>query len=110
MQIRGKFGLKDMYDRMRNVKPPLQVAAETIVNDPKSYTRPDRFLGLQGRPNEPKMAWAPGYKKKHMRLKVLKKRIKVTSSRPYFPILTDKAEEEVEKLITKHIVQGSEPE
>jgi len=106
VKITGEdVGLFQVLERLKDFKPILRKAAATILNNPANRTRPDRWQGRKGRAGEI-ASWAPGYED-HVRAAIRKRRIQEKSSRPFVPILTDRAEAELAEL-TASFVLGSD--
>lgn len=91
--VGGNLGLKAVYDNLRDFKAYIRATFPALLDDPNSYTRPDRFVGGPALPHEPIPSWDPGYNKAKARLHVRKRSVSVSTTRPYFPVFTDRVNE-----------------
>tara|TARA_R100001530_G_scaffold31948_2_gene25116 strand:- start:195 stop:734 length:540 start_codon:yes stop_codon:yes gene_type:complete len=92
---------------------------------PETYTRPDRFTGQvameKGKKRRSskrsteresgfetyKINWSPGYAG-HKKMKFLKKKLRVTSSRPYHPKPTEEYMDEFAEKLMIYIIEAEE--
>lgn len=104
LTIKGQdLGLDEIHQRLTDFKPVFRRAVSGLLNNPQSYTRPDRFRGGRGRAGEIR-SWAPGYQGT-MRHRLRKRSIVVDSTRPYAPVLTSSAERELAELFTRFVLE-----
>lgn len=89
--------LEGIVDALRDNKRVWQTTGKNLINDPSSYEKPERFINDP----MPRGGFGGGYDGR-VRVRPLKRALKVTSNRPYVPLLKPDFFDALEEALVFH--------
>lgn len=88
--------LSDVILRLKKNKRVWEELRDELTSDPQNFQKSERFIndrmpvpGQRGKGLPPAASWFGGGYDGRLRLRPADKRVSITSSRPYVPLLTD---------------------
>jgi|TARA_Y100000296_G_C5024714_1_gene181668 hypothetical protein len=91
-------GLSDVLVRLKKNRKAWSDLRDQLTSNPQNFDKPERFIddrmpipGPLGKGRPPAAAWFGGGYEGRIRLRLSDKSIKVTSNRPFLPLISDAA-------------------